>query len=141
MSKKKQPRFRQDCFTQFISLNQYKLLTEYGTVGDTSANDLLKFHYKNHQISRRPETTVSTYAGTKHSVHLDLTQPQWWVTDNRKPGSDPMPLQKLTEGWAASFRIEYAPPTADAVKGLPHSDLIRHAPLRSRAFNPNQGVD
>ena len=79
--------------------------------------------------------------GAKHSIHLDLTQPQWWVTDTRKPGSDPMPLQKLTEGWAASFRIEYAPPTADAVKGLPHADLIRHAPLRSRAFNPNQGVD
>ena len=79
--------------------------------------------------------------GTKHAVHLDLTQPQWWVTDTRKPGSDPMPLQKLTEGWAASFRIEYAPPTADAVKGLLHADLIRHAPLRSRAFNPNQGVD
>jgi uncharacterized membrane-anchored protein len=79
--------------------------------------------------------------GAKHSIHLDLTQPQWWVTDTRKPGSDPMPLQKLTEGWAASFRIEYAPPTADAVKGLSHADLIRHAPLRSRAFNPNQGVD
>lgn len=79
--------------------------------------------------------------GTKHAIHLDLTQPQWWVTDTRKPGSDPMPLQKLTEGWAASFRIEYAPPSADGVKGLPHADLIRHAPLRSRAFNPNQGID
>jgi len=79
--------------------------------------------------------------GAKHAIHLDLTQSQWWVTDTRKPGSDPMPLQKLTEGWAASFRIEYAPPSADAVKDLPHADLIRHAPLRSRAFNPNQGVD
>ena len=79
--------------------------------------------------------------GAKHSVHLDLTQPQWWVTDTRKPGSAPMPLQKLTEGWAASFRIEYAPPGTDAAKGLPQAGLIRHAPLRSRAFNPSQGVD
>ena len=30
---------------------------------------------------------------------------------------------------------------AAAVKGLPHADLIRHAPLRSRAFNVSQGVD
>lgn len=79
--------------------------------------------------------------GTKHAVHIDLTQPRWWIIDTRKPGSDPIPLQKVTEGWAASFRIEYAPPTADAVRGLPSADLIRHAPLRSRAFNANQGVD
>lgn len=79
--------------------------------------------------------------GVKHAVHIDLTQPRWWIVDTRKPGSDPIPLQKVTEGWAASFRIEYSPPPADAVRGLPNADLIRHAPLRSRAFNANQGVD
>lgn len=79
--------------------------------------------------------------GAKHSVHLDFTQPRWWVTDTRKPGSAPIPLSQLTEGWSASFRIEYAPPGADAVRGLPHAELVRHTPLRSRAFNANQGVD
>jgi uncharacterized membrane-anchored protein len=79
--------------------------------------------------------------GAKHAIHIDLTQPRWWIIDTRKPGSEPMPLQKVTEGWAASFRIEYSPPTADAVRGLPNANLIRHAPLRSRAFNANQGVD
>ena len=79
--------------------------------------------------------------GAKQAIHIDLTQPRWWVIDTRKPNSDPIPLQKVTEGWAASFRIEYAPPTADAVRGLSNADLIRHAPLRSRAFNANQGVD
>ncbi len=79
--------------------------------------------------------------GAKHAIHIDLTQPRWWIIDTRKPGSNPIPLQKVTEGWAASFRIEYAPPAAEAVRDLPNADLIRHAPLRSRAFNANQGVD
>jgi uncharacterized membrane-anchored protein len=81
--------------------------------------------------------------GTNHEVHLDLTQPRWWVTDTQKPGSDPIPLQKIPQQdlWSSSFRLEYVPPAAEPVRGLPHADLIRHAPLRSRAFNANQGVD
>jgi uncharacterized membrane-anchored protein len=79
--------------------------------------------------------------GGKHDVHLDLTQTQWWVKDSRKPGAEPIPLQKVTESWSASFRIEYDPPSADAVRGLPNADLVRHVPVRSRAFNANQGVD
>lgn len=79
--------------------------------------------------------------GATHSLHLDLTQPQWWVIDTSKPGSLPLPLQKIQDGWSASFRIEYAPPSAEACRGLPHADLISHAPLHSRAFNANQGLD
>ncbi|MBI2813074.1 MAG: GDYXXLXY domain-containing protein [Opitutae bacterium] len=81
--------------------------------------------------------------GAKHSVHLDFTQPQWWVVDTRKPEAGPMPLQKIPQqdAWSASFRLEYAPPSVEKIRGLPHADLIRHAPLRSRAFNANQGVD
>lgn len=81
--------------------------------------------------------------GAKHEVHIDLTQPEWWIIDTNKAGSEPLPFQKIPQQdtWSASFRIEYTPPTADAVRGLPHADLIRHAPLRSRAFNANQGVD
>jgi len=81
--------------------------------------------------------------GAKHEVHIDLTQPEWWIIDTNKAGSEPIPFQKIPQQdtWSASFRLEYAPPTADAVRGLPNSDLIRHAPLRSRAFNASQGVD
>ena len=79
--------------------------------------------------------------GAKHDIHLDLTLPRWWVTDIRKPGSEPFPLQKVTDGWSASFRFEYSPPSANAVRDLPNADLIRHVPVRSRAFNANQGVD
>jgi uncharacterized membrane-anchored protein len=79
--------------------------------------------------------------GAKHDIHLDLTQPRWWVSDTRKPDAAPIPLQKVTDGWSASFRLEYAPPSADAVRALPHADLIRHVPVRSRAFNANQGMD
>lgn len=89
----------------------------------------------------RPDDIILLKPGATHAVHLDLTQPQWWITDTNKPGSAPMPLQDVPDGWSASFRIEYSPPGADATRDLPHANLIRHAPLRSRAFNANQGVD
>lgn len=81
--------------------------------------------------------------GAQHAIHLDLTSGRWRVIDTRKPGSAPMPLQDIPpqEAWSASFRLEYAPPPAAAVRGLPNAGLVRHAPLRSRAFNANQGVD
>lgn len=89
----------------------------------------------------KPEDIVVLKPGTKHSVHLDLTQPAWWVVDARTPGSKPIPLQQVAEGWSASFRIEYSPPSPDATRALPHAELIRHAPLRSRAFNASRGMD
>jgi len=78
--------------------------------------------------------------GGKHEVHLDLTQPRWWLTDTRKPGSDPIPFAKIPQGdvWTTSFRIEYAPPQ---VSGLRSQVSPSTTPLRSRAFNANQGVD
>ncbi len=81
--------------------------------------------------------------GARHDVHLDMTLPRWWVMDIRKPGSEPLPLQKIPQqdSWSASFRFEYVPPSVDAVHGLPNADLIRLVPIRSRAFNANQGVD
>jgi uncharacterized membrane-anchored protein len=81
--------------------------------------------------------------GAKHEVHLDFTQPRWWIVDTRKPGAEAIPFQKVPPGdaWSTSFRLEYSPPGPEAVRGLPHADLFRHAPLRSRAFNANQGVD
>jgi uncharacterized membrane-anchored protein len=105
--------------------------THYAWVGEKRAD---------HPAPRAQDIIVLP-PGAKHSVHLDLTQPPWWITDTNKPGSAPLPLQSVPDGWAASFRLEYAPPDADATRGLPHADLIRHAPLLSRAFNANQGVD
>jgi len=79
--------------------------------------------------------------GAKHDVHIDLTRPRWWITDTKVVGAAPMPMQDVKDGWTANFRIEYAPLGEEATLGLPHADLIRHAPLRSRAFNANQGMD
>lgn len=81
--------------------------------------------------------------GAKHDTHLDFAERRWWIVDTRKPGSEPIPFAKVPQGdtWATSFRLEYAPPPADTVRGQPNADLIRHAPLRSRAFNAAQGVD
>lgn len=90
-----------------------------------------------------PADIIVLKPGAKHELHLDMTDPRWWVVDTRKSGSEPIPLQKIPQSdvWSASFRLEYAPPPADVVRGLPNAGLIRHAPLRSRAFNANQGVD
>lgn len=93
------------------------------------------------QPAPRAENILVLKPGATHAVHLDFTQPEWWLIDTNKPDAAPVPFDKLQDGWSTSFRIEYAPPGPDAVRGLPHADLIRHAPLRSRAFNANQGVD
>jgi hypothetical protein len=65
------------------------------------------------------------------------------VTDAKaKPDKQkPMPMREITETWSASFRLEYAPPDKADAAALPHADLIRHGNLRSRAFNPTQGMD
>lgn len=81
--------------------------------------------------------------GQKHTVRLDFDDPRWFVIDSGKPDAAPVSLADLPpdELWSFSFRIEYSPPEQAAVRGLPHAELIRHAPLRSRAFNAGQGVD
>jgi len=81
--------------------------------------------------------------GQSHTTRIDVTEPQWFVTDSTAAPDNqkPMALSEVTNTWSASFRIEYAPPDNAMVTGLPHAELIRHAPLDSRAFNANQGVD
>jgi hypothetical protein len=81
--------------------------------------------------------------GASHVTKVDLTQPQWFVTDLKaKPDQrQPMALRDVTDTWAASFRVEYAPPGKEAVTGLLHAELVRFGRLRSRAFNPVQGLD
>jgi uncharacterized membrane-anchored protein len=111
--------------------NRRAMAGHYAWVGDGNKN----------QPEPRAAEVFVLKPGATHACHLDLTQPPWWITDTNKPGASPLPLQKVPDGWMASFRIEYAPPAADACRGLPSADLIRHVPLRSRAFNANQGVD
>lgn len=89
----------------------------------------------------QPDDIIVLKPGSTHSVHLDLTEPRWWVIDTSKPDDPPKPMQEVESGWTASFRIEYAPPDAAIIQDLPNSALVRHTPLRSRAFNANQGVD
>ena len=81
--------------------------------------------------------------GQSHTTRIDLTQSEWFVTDLKAApeAQKPMALREVTETWAASFRIEYAPPAKASVTGLPHAELIRSGRLRSRAFNPTAGQD
>lgn len=78
--------------------------------------------------------------GATHAIQIDLTQPEWWVLDTAQPDAQPVSLAEIRD-WTASFRLEYDPPAAETVRGLPHADLVRHVPLPSRAFSPMQGID
>lgn len=81
--------------------------------------------------------------GQSHITKIDLTQAKWFVMDTKAPASQqkPVAFRDIADAWSASFRIEYAPPAKSSVTGLPHADLIRAGHLRSRAFNPSQGLD
>src|SRR5581483_11607462 len=81
--------------------------------------------------------------GESYRAHLDFTNPAWFVVDRGSEANTtgPVSLEKLADAWGASFRIEYAPPSAADCAGLPQANLIRHTPLRSRVFNPAGGVD
>jgi uncharacterized membrane-anchored protein len=83
-------------------------------------------------------------AGQSHHTKIDLTQAAWFVVDATNQTSEgklPRPLRDVTDPWSASFRLEYAPPDKASVPRLPHAELIRHGRLRSRAFNPTEGLD
>lgn len=88
------------------------------------------------------ENIIVLKPGESRAIQIDLTHRNWWIKDTTKPEKMPSSMTQLEDwNWAASFRLEYTPPSADAVRGLPHANLIRHAPLRSRAFSAMQGVD
>ncbi len=90
----------------------------------------------------KAENIIVLRPGETRAIQIDLTHRDWWIRDATKPESVPAALSNTREwDWTTSFRLEYVPPTAEAVRGLPHADLIRHAPLRSRAFSAMQGVD
>jgi len=89
----------------------------------------------------RADAIVVLEPGAVHKVHIDLTEERWWIIDTNKPNDPPFPLQQVQDGWSASFRIEYAPPGAEMIAGLPNAELVRHARLRSRAFNAARGID
>lgn len=79
---------------------------------------------------------------TSFRQHIDLTLPAWFVQKHsgEKP-AEPVSIESLATDWNASFRIEYAPPSAEDSATLPHAEMIRHASVRSRRFNATAGVD
>jgi uncharacterized membrane-anchored protein len=89
-----------------------------------------------------PAHVIVLKPGQSHPFKIDLTAPAWFVAASDPTGNKtPIALRDVTEPWSASFRVEYAPPAKAAVASLPNAHLIRHARLRSRAFNPTAGLD
>jgi len=91
-----------------------------------------------------PEATniVVLQPGAMHVMRVDFTRPEWFVIKDGVAGEAPgesVSLEALVDNWNAWFRVEYVPPTKDAVIGLPNAELIWHRRLRSRAFSPAGG--
>lgn len=85
----------------------------------------------------QPENIVVLKPGESHTTKIDLLQPRWFVIDKEATpgGTTPVSLRDVTAAWSTAFRIEYTPPSKEMSAGLPHSELIRHAILRSSLFS------
>lgn len=90
-----------------------------------------------------PGHVILLQPGQRHTSHLDLTRPEWFVVDRRTNAASlqPKSLQQITPDWNTGFRIQYRPPSAEACAKLPNSQLIWHGRLRSRWFSPMGNVD
>jgi uncharacterized membrane-anchored protein len=81
-------------------------------------------------------------AGETYREHIDLTQPEWYVRDLRKPHiAAPISLESLNTEWGASFRFEYVAVDRSEAGGLPHGDVLWHARIQSRSFTPAGSID
>ena len=79
---------------------------------------------------------------TSFRQHIDLTSTAWFVRKRTgEKHAEPVSIESLATDWSASFRIEYAPPSAEQSAALPHAEMIRHGSIRSRRFNATAGVD
>ena len=124
-------------------------LPDGGSFRLVAANTGQEIHYRWVGESRtdgpKPEAVhvLVLKPGESHSTRLDLTRPEWFVVDTRlAPAKQkPQALRDITDMWSASFRVEYSPPSKALVAPLPHAELIRHARLLSRMFNPGTNVD
>lgn len=90
-----------------------------------------------------PRDVIVLQPNQGHTTQLDLTQPEWFVTDIRTNATDrlPKPIQQLPPDWNAGFRIRYSPPSTEACAKLPNAKLIWHGRLRSRWFSPVGNID
>lgn len=83
--------------------------------------------------------------GETHREELDFSRPTWQLGHVASDGQigPPVPWDAIpaNERWQVSVRIEYLPPGRTDTAGLPHADLIRHSPLRSRALSAFGGID
>lgn len=79
--------------------------------------------------------------GDSHRETLDLERPEWFVRSAGRGDGAPKPLSAVENPWGATFRLHYQPPSREEVAAFPHAGLVRHAAIRSRAFNAAAGVD
>ena len=76
-------------------------------------------------------------------VRLDLTAPEWALLFRTNEKSEertlsiPALVDEERQGW--SFRIEYAPPSAEECAGLPGAPELWGRELRTRGFFPGDG--
>lgn len=65
--------------------------------------------------------------GASHVKVIDLSQERWWVTDSQGATTTLWNAAQAATGW---FRLEYAPPPAATLAGLPQAELVWQGRLR-----------
>jgi uncharacterized membrane-anchored protein len=90
-----------------------------------------------------PADVIVLKPGESRQWRIDLTRPEWFVTDAKAGAKrgEPIALQSIAEQWSAYFRIEYVPPSVESTQGLSNAALIQHRQLHSGAFEPFQYAD
>lgn len=71
--------------------------------------------------------------GEIHKVHIDFSDPTWFVAKN---GEKPKSLSELGNNtWNIRFRLVYRPPSKEECSSHKDASIIWHGSLASRAFN------
>jgi len=90
-------------------------------------------------VGAKPRTAVADEhvkvlkPGEIHKVHIDFSDPAWFVI---KDGEQPKSLSDLGNNtWNARFRLVYRPPSKEECASLKQAPIIWHGALASRAFN------
>ena len=79
--------------------------------------------------------------GARHRVSLDVSDPRWFVRRLEPTAEEPVPLASVDD-WAASFCLEYRPPSGDAMTRVAASSgEVSAVRLRTRPFHPRHGLD
>ena len=92
-----------------------------------------------HWVGAKPRPAVANEhvkvlkPGEIHKVHMDFSDPAWFVAKDAEP---PKSLSDLgNQAWNIRFRLVYRPPSKEECSSLKDASIIWHGSIASRAFS------